>query len=188
MHRGTLLLPTVTLLLGTLFPTATPPQSVKQAVPIHHGWGIALEADRPFPRAGSELRASFSLTNFSHQDAYGFVPVSSNLGCTYDFRILDANGNVVWEPGSIVNGSFVPSGCTFGSTLFDLSSGTQFERSNTLPLIYQNNSGQGVLGDDLPPGLYRLEADVYAYGPQPNFGDMGPGLPFSASVPFQVVP
>ena len=143
MNRATFLLPAITLslpLLGGFYPQQSSPR-IAQATPIRDGWGLALEAGQPFYQVGDVLDASFSVTNFTHQDTFGFGLVRGGNGCTYRFTIEDIAGDVVWQPGSIFNGVFTGPGCSFAVNFWDFSAGTQQKRENAIPLIFHIDFG-----------------------------------------------
>ena len=148
--------------LGPLFAS----QSTRIAV-ARDRWGVALHADRPFYLGGEEAHVVFRLPNQSPFDAFGFVPSLGGNGCTFRLTIEDAAGQTVWQPGSIVGGSFQPPGCLFGTKFWSLLRGTSSDEARDIPLVYQNAGGIGVQGAPLAPGVYRVALEVFFNGPSP---------------------
>jgi hypothetical protein len=120
----TLLVP-VSLLIGGALGAAdrAPSQSPAGVSSADGGWSVRLDVGRPYTTPGAILRGYFELFNGSSEDAYGFVPVSGGNGCSYVVSVRDAFDNVVWQPGSIVNGQYSGPGCTCGSTSISLPGG-----------------------------------------------------------------
>ena len=151
------------------------------------GWGIAARSDRPFYQVGDTVRAQFELFNGSDEDAFGFSLIRGGNGCDYSFVIQDLFGDVVWQPGSIVNGQFSGKGCSYGSLNVNLPSGTVYRRRTNIPLIYQNSGGFGTLGAPLPPGAYRLSGSVPFFGPNrvPGYTTAG-GSHYVVQLPIKI--
>lgn len=163
------------------------PQSFQKVSPVFFPWGITLEANHPFYRAGGTALATARLVNLSGEDAYGWALSFGGNGCQYQFTVRDGGGNVVWQPGSIVGGQFSGPGCFFAQRFVFLPNKTTLEYNASIPLIYQNASGFGVLGAPLPPGWYQLCVDVQFSGPQSSPAFL-PGQNWSACVPIQIEP
>jgi len=151
------------------------------------GFGITAWTGKPYYRPGDTARVALELFNDSAEDAYGFVPVKGGNGCEYYVTVEDSAGNVVWQPGSIVNGTYSGPGCLFGSLTWSLTSGATVTRQAWVPLVFQNPSGFGPLGGPLPPGSYRICIDVLFGGPQHAPGAQ-PGLSHRVCVPILVEP
>jgi hypothetical protein len=157
-------------------------------------WGVLLEMDRAFyHRGGDEATVRFVLYNGTQDDAHGTGLGPGGNGCEFTFTIVDDQGRIVWEPGTIVDGVFYPTTCLPGFVSVDLPSGTYLKCTEFISLIYQNGSGFGVLGDPLPIGSYRLWIDVDFDGPHrepdpsgPGGGHLGHGADYLASVPFRI--
>lgn len=154
------------------------------------GWSVHLDVGRPYLAPGATLRGWFELFNGSSQDAYGFVPISGANGCSFSVTVLDAFGNVVWQPGSVVNGQYGGPGCTFGSTSIQLpAGGSSYRRAFSFPLVYQNPGGFGTQGAPLDPGAYKVRADVFFFGPNHTSAwQAASGLSYAVEVPVMVEP
>jgi hypothetical protein len=177
-----LLLSTLIVALGTLAPDAM--ETHERA---GHGWGLVARTGRPFYQVGETASCSVTLFNDSDQDAFGYAPGKGGNGCEYAIQIEDAAGNLVWQPGKIVNGTYWGPGCLYGSITWTLTAGASVHRQNRIALIYQNSSGFGTLGAPLPPGHYRIRVDVTFAGPQ-RTPSIGMGLSHRAYVPFLIEP
>jgi len=151
------------------------------------GWSVTVETSRPFYREGGGAHVRATIANFTDQWANIAYNTTGGNGCRIAVRIVDRNGDVVYAPGSIVNGQFQGPGCFFGGRVVTLGPGDTEVNETQVPLIYQNPFGIGQLGDPLPAGLYRFEVDLLYVGPyQTPILQNGGG--FAASVPFQIVP
>jgi hypothetical protein len=188
MKRSLLLLCVVAVLVaaalsvpGSRDATATPidPTSKLQ-------WGVLLQAKRPFYPVGGTARAIYAIYNYSDQDAYGWSSVAGANGCEYRFTVLDDLGRVVWEPGSIIGGNFIPIVCLALIQPKDLPVGSRINDSVSIPLIYQNGNGIGILGDPLPAGAYKIRVQVGFNGPHRAPGTIAPGMNYSAEVPIRI--
>lgn len=151
------------------------------------GWGITAQIDKAFYAVGDRMHAESILSNRTGADAYGWAPVRGGNGCDYDFRIVQPGGEVVWEPGSIINNQFSGPGCSFGAIGKTLLRGGKLVNQVELDLIYQNRGGVGVLGAPLVPGAYELHVEIYFGGPSRTspVGMPGGGC-FTATVPFLI--
>jgi hypothetical protein len=152
------------------------------------GFGVTAWTGKPYYQSGDTARVTFTLFNNAAEDAYGFVPVKGGNGCEYAVTVEDPAGNVVWQPGSIQNGSYTGPGCLFGALYWSLTSGTSASRQTFIPLVYQNSSGFGVLGAPLPPGPYLVCIDVYFGGPNRTYGSFAGGLSHRVCVPILIEP
>ena len=151
------------------------------------GWSVTVETSRPFYREGGGAHVRATIANFTDQWANIAYNTTGGNGCRIAVRIVDRNGDVVYQPGSIVNGQFQGPGCLFGGRVVTLGPGDTEVNETQLPLIYQNSSGRGQLGAPLPAGLYGFEVDLLYIGPyQAPILQSGGG--FAARVPFQIVP
>lgn len=159
-------------------------QPVPRPVPVR--WGLALQADEPFHAVGSTLHARLTLANGSAQDAAYWTLASGGNGCSYRFEVLDAGGRPVWQPGSVTGGVYSPPACLFGSRPGLMPAGTDEVLRAAIPLVHQNGLGLGVQGSPLPAGLYHLAVEVERFGPERPPSSFGPGLTWSARVPFRI--
>ncbi len=162
-----------------------PFQSARLPAVVPVRWAIALDADRPFYAVGDTLRARCTLANWSTEDAANWSLVQGN-GCNVRLELLDAAGQTVWEPGSIVGGTFSAPGCLFGQRAHLLAAGSDQVFGATIPLIFQNGAGVGTLGAPLPAGLYQLAVTVNRFGPERPPSFFGPGLIYEARVPIAI--
>jgi len=151
-------------------------------------WGVLLQTQSPFYSVGDTATALYALYNRSAEDAYGWSSQGGGNGCEYAFTIVNQNGEVVWEPGSIVGGQFFPPICTDAIVPKDLPAGSKINNSLQIPLVYQNGGGIGTLGDPLPAGFYSVRVEVEFHGPHRVQGTIELGLSHSASVPIQIEP
>ena len=151
------------------------------------GWGMIATTDKPYYQSGETMYARSVLFNATRHPTHSTTPSEGGNGCEYVFRLLDASGDIVWEPGSIVNGNFQSHGCSFGSTRKSVGPRGTYRDTEDIALIYKNRGGVGTLGDPLPAGFYELEILAYFGGPhrkQPT--PIVPTRSFTASVPFQI--
>lgn len=169
--------------LGTWL--ASPSQQPQSAGELRSGWSTGLRIQRPFFQVGETLQVQGDLANYSGQDAHGFVPVVGGNGCTFWTTVEDIGGNVVWQPGSLVNGTYQGPGCLFGTTFFHLTRRTERLFTVDVPLVYQNPNGLGVQGLPLPPGVYTVHMEMRFGGPNHSPFDP-PGQVATASVPFRI--
>jgi len=161
------------------------PQQTQVATRMRSGWSTGLQVDRPFYLVGDTLRVRGDLSNFSRQTAHGFVPIAGGNGCTFWTTIHDFNGNVVWQPGSVLNGTYQGPGCLFGSTAFHLTSGSERVFAVDVPLVYQNPGGFGTQGDFLPAGVYTVDMEIRFGGPNRSAFDP-PGQLVRTSLPIHI--
>ncbi len=151
-------------------------------------WGFMLQIDRPYYQEGATARVLHTLYNFSRRDViYG--PSGGRNGCGYRLYIRDFDGNLVWEPGSIVGDEYQPVSCPAAAQIPQPlpGDGGRIRYSDRIPLIYQNSQGNGRQGDPLPEGAYTIYIDSYVNAPYPPGGPLGGGGSPSASVPFKIV-
>jgi len=175
--------PSTLLVLFVALTSFAPPRQA--ALPA--GWGLQAQVRTPFYEVGGAVTVRTQLFNASTQDAFGWVPISGGHGCSWSVTILDQAGNGVYRPGSIVNGQYQGPGCTFGSTNWDLVSGSKVELQTVVPLIYQNPNGIGVLGDPLPPGPYTVRVAPVFLGPNHVQGmPPMPGTSHAVSIPIRI--
>lgn len=179
----------VTSLFALVALSLRPPYAAQltQASVQRDRWGITLHTDRPFYAVGEEVQAVWRMSNLTPFDAFGFTLSSGGNGCNFRLTILDAQGQTVWQPGVIVNGQFFSPGCLFRQHEWDLFRGTRTETAGTLPLIFQNAGGIGVLGAPLPAGFYRVTVQVFFNGPLTDPESTNVGLNHTASVPIQIL-
>lgn len=179
---GALLLATVPSL--ALLSGAGSPAAPEFATP---GWNLTVQTSKPFYRVGGGARVRATSGNFTDQEARIAYNTTGGNGCRIVVRIVAQNGDVVYAPGSIVNGQYQGPGCFFGGRVVTLGPGATEGNETQLPLIYQNPLGIGQLGAPLPAGVYRFEVDLLYVGPYRS-PILQNGGGFSASVPFQIVP
>ena len=182
--------PVVLLLAGaSTFPlfARQASQAALKSSPLSPPWAITLGTDEPFYAVGDTAAVDFRLTNVTGQDAYGMTLSTGGNGCQYRVRILDASGNTVWQPGTVHGGQFFNHGCLFAQRPVPLPHPTVLETKLSIPLVYQNAGGIGVLGTPLAAGPYQVCVDVVFIGPQrsPDF-EVPPGANYSACVPIQI--
>jgi hypothetical protein len=180
-----LLLASLALSVGPLGSWLTSLPQQTQASALQSGWSVGLRVQRPFLQVGEVLQVQGDLSNFSRQDAYGFVPITGGNGCTFWTTIQDFAGNVVWQPGTLIGGTYQGPGCTFGTTYFELTRRSERLFEVDVPLIYQNPGGFGVQGEDLPPGVYTVHMEMRFGGPNHSPFDP-PGQVATASVPVRI--
>ena len=152
-------------------------------------WAVSLQTERPYFAVGEDLLATWRIPNGSPFDAFGVAFARGGNGCQYRVTLEDAAGNTVWQPGSIVNGQFSGPGCFFSHHAWNLQDGSNTEVTLSLPLVYQNSAGVGVLGDPLPAGFYRVCLEVHFNGPHatPVVSETPVGgLNHTASLPIQI--
>lgn len=160
------------------------PVRLSGRVPVH--WALSLDADRAFYPVGASLVARCVLSNATDADAEAWSGSIGGNGCDMRFEILDSAGEVVWEPGSIVNGTFSGPGCAFAQRVQRLTAGSAREFAATIPLVFQNGDENGVLGAPLPAGHYQLAVSVSWIGPVRPPSDFGPGLSYEARLPLLI--
>lgn len=184
---GLLLVPSLALLVGFAGSAPAARQTYDEATPVFPPWGITLQTDAPFYRAGDTALVSAALVNSSGRDAYGWALSLGGNGCQYNITIRDGANRVVWQPGSIVGGQFSGPGCFFAQRILPFPNRTSLEYKVKIPLIYQNAGGIGVLGTRLPPDYYQVHIEATFIGPQRSPAFL-PGLNFIAAVPIQIEP
>ena len=191
--RPTKLVPLSFLLLflgGVLWPRVAPTQGgVKRqdATPLGVPWGLTLQTERPFYRVGDTADVLYTLSNFSGQDAAGWSLTRGGNGCQYRITVVDPLDQVVWQPGTLVNGQFSGPGCLFAAQAVNLPDRTWVQDGRRIPLVYQNAGGIGVQGQPLPAGHYRVCVQVSFGGPN-EVPFVLPGQDFSACVPIRIDP
>ncbi len=162
-----------------------PFQSARLPAVVPVRWALALDTDRPFYAVGDTLQARCTLANWSAADAASWSLAQGN-GCNARFELLDAAGQTVWEPGSIVGGTFSGPGCFFAQRVHLLAAGSDQVFGAAIPLVFQNGAGVGTLGAPLPAGLYHLAVSVNRFGPERPPSSFGPGLTYEARVPIAI--
>jgi len=151
-------------------------------------WGVLLQADRPYYSVGETMKATYAIFNYTDQDVFGRVAPIGGHGCEYAFTVVNSEGDAVWQPGSIVDGEYVPPICAFGVVPLELPSGSRDHRGHFIDLVYQNSGGIGTQGSPLPAGMYELRVAVMFQGPFRDLETRLDGTGFTASLPFQIEP
>jgi len=177
------LLSSTVLALGA---RGTPPaQGPDSARGFAGRWGVLLDTDGAFPVAGGTLDARAILLNTSQLPIAGWSS-TSGVGCQFRFELRDGAGNVVWTPGTLVNGTFTPPGCSFGLREWTLLPNTTALRSLSIPLVHHAPGSGARFGQPLDPGLYELAVELSFLGPDHPGGNFGPGFPARASLGVRV--
>jgi len=148
-------------------------------------WGVLLDTDSAFPTVGGTLDARAILLNTTRASIAGWSS-TSGVGCQFRFELLDGAGNVVWTPGTLVNGTFTPPCCTIGMREWTLLPNQTALRSLSIPLVH-NAPGSGPrFGQPLDAGHYELAVELRFIGPDHPVGNFGPGFPVKASIGVKV--